>query len=130
MLGIEMSDNHATGRFARTTECNDYVIVTFNGTLNGIDFQANESFQLRDELNAVVDLSAGRPVIIDFEHEWWHVCAAIYGNFVQMHKKLNGKLLVCNLSDSAQDAFQMNQLATLFNIYTTRDEAISSLGAS
>lgn len=113
-------------KFTQISEHDDFIIVTFNGMLDAINFEANEVMVLQNELNAIVEVSDGRTVIFDFEDRWYNVCAATYGVLVHIHKKLDDRLLMCSLSDTAREVFQMNRLASLFNIFPTRDEAIAS----
>lgn len=98
-------------KLAQIDEHDDYVVVTFNGMLDTINFEANGSFTLRDELDALVELSGGRTVILDFQDQWWNVCASIYGNFPMLHKKLDGRVLFCNIPDESLDDLQVTPVS-------------------
>lgn len=121
--------NDHDSRFTLIAEHDDYIIVTFDGGLDSIMSEERGWAMFQQDLDALVDLSAGRTVILDIEDQWVNVCASIYNNFARLHEKLGDDLLFCNLPATAMDLLVMNQLARLLNIYSTLDQAIASISA-
>lgn len=114
-------------RFIQSTEHDEFIVVTFSRGLDDVVSGGIGGAAFHEELHAVADQCKGRSLILDIENNWFNVCAAVYNIFPRLHEKLGDGLLFCNLSESATEAFAMNGLARLLNIYQTREEAIASL---
>jgi hypothetical protein len=81
---------------------------------------------LAEELQSVVDRGEWVFIILDFEGKEFIPWAALEAVLVRLHKKLDGKLKMCNLPPNVIRHFEMNRLVDVFHIYSTRQEALGT----
>lgn len=131
LLGIrppEVDPTEAPPRFTTIRDVDGVIVVRFhnlNPVVLGMDnIERIES--VSDELLSVADRNP-LAVILDFEGTDFVAVAAFENVLVRLHKKLNGKLRMCNLPQSVAEKFQMIQLARLFQIHARLDDALADV---
>jgi hypothetical protein len=107
----------------RVTKVGGHAVVCFNDLERVVDPGA-ELDQLERELQALVGQAPWVSVILDFEDEVFVPYAVFEAVLVRLHKSLGEKLKLCNLPSTVTEHFEINRLATLFNMYQTRDDAL------
>lgn len=116
----------ARPRFTEVDDIDGVAVVRFHD-LNGLIFawEMDKMESLERELLSVVEQNRVA-VILDFEGEFFIPAATIDNVLVKLHKKLDARLKMCNLSELATAHFEMNRLDTLFHIYTTLESALDA----
>lgn len=85
--------------------------------------------QIGEELEALVQDHGFTMVIINFENVSY-MSSAVMGKLVAMYKMLNakgGRMLLCNISDSIYEIFEIMRFDQLFDIVDSEDEAIRDI---
>jgi demethylmenaquinone methyltransferase/2-methoxy-6-polyprenyl-1,4-benzoquinol methylase len=115
----------AKPKHIRVTEVDGHAIVTFENVEQSVSFcSAESSGQLGKELQALVDQEKWVSIILDFGNEafipqgWFELV------LVHLHKILGEKLKLCNLPSAVMEHFEINRLATVFDIYPKLEDAL------
>jgi hypothetical protein len=80
--------------------------------------------KLGDELFSVLN-QGPVTLILDFEGKEFLPVAAFEGKLVALHRKLSGRLILCNLPPLVIECFNVNRLASLFHICATLSDALA-----
>lgn len=135
LLGITGADSnpteprHGQPRFTEVWDVDGVVVVRFqdlNVTVLGMDNSRDRIEKASKELLSVADRNP-LAVILDFEGTVFVPVASFENVLVQLHKKLDGKLSMCNLPATVAEQFRINQLATLFQIHAGLDDALGAV---
>jgi len=130
LLGIMPPDADQTDiqrPFTTIWDVDGIVVVRFhdlNAAVMGCEM--DKINKLGDELSSIV---AKNPltVILDFEDREFVPWAAFENVLLQLHKKLDGKLRMCNLPPMVAEQFKVNRLDTLFEIHAGLDDALAAV---
>jgi len=111
----------------KVEEKRDVVVFAIDGKFMG----GGESLELTKTLNKWVEKGFLK-VVIDFSNLKWANSAGI-GVIVSCYltmKRLNGDLRITNLTDRVHYYFHISKLDTVFKIFDTVGEAVSSFSDS
>jgi anti-anti-sigma factor len=111
---------HGDPKYVRVSDTDRVAVVCFS------DLDRVEYDTLAEELQSIVDRRGGISIILDFEGKVFIPWAAFEAVLVRLHKKLDGKLKMCNLPSNVRQHFEMNRLVDVFHIYSTREEALAT----
>lgn len=134
LFGITTTDSnqtvrrHAQPRFTEIRDVDGIVVVRFhklNAVVLGMD-NMDRIESVSGELLSVADQNP-LAVILEFEGADFVPVASFEKALVRLHKKLNGKLGMCNLPQSVAEKFEIIQLATLFQIHADLDGAFAAV---
>lgn len=101
---------------------NDTIIVSLSGRLD-----ASSAPEAEQHLNKVIDNS--KKLIINLS-ELEYISSAGLRVLLVAAKKLrhtNGNLALCSLQDGVKEVFDISGFSSIFNIYTTEQEAQASM---
>jgi anti-anti-sigma regulatory factor len=130
LLGIMPPDADQTDirrPFTEIWDVDGIVVVRFhdlNAAVMGCDM--DKINKLGDELLSIV---AKNPlaVILDFENRDFVPVATFKSLLVRLHKRLSGKLSMCNLPGMVAEQFKVTRLDTLIEVYAGLDEALAAV---
>ena len=131
LLGITPPDANPPEiqpRFSEIRNVDGIVVVRFhnlNAVVLGMD-NMDRIESVSEELLSVADQNA-LAVILDFEGMDFVPVASFENLLVRLHKKLDGKLRMCNLPQSVAEKFELIQLATLLQIHAGLDDALAAV---
>lgn len=119
---------HAQPRFTTVRDVDGVVVVRFHD-LNAVVLGMDNTGRIERVSTELLSVADQKPlaVILDFEGtDFWPV-AAFENVLLRLHKKLDGKLRMCNLPQMVAEQFKINQLATLFQIHAGLDDALAAV---
>ena len=134
LLGITGVDSnpteprHGQARFTAVWDVDGVVVVRFHD-LNAAVLRMDNMDRIEIVSGELLSVADPNPlaVILDFEERDFVPVAAFECILVRLHKKLDDKLRMCNLPVTVAEHFEINQLATLFQVYTGLEDALDSV---
>ena len=105
----------------QTRETNDIKIVDFTGKLD-----TNTSPDAEKHLNGLIGLQA-KKVLVNLE-KLDYISSAGLRVLLSTNKQLQntgGILRICKLNDVVQEIFDISGFSSIFNVFSTEDEALS-----
>jgi len=85
--------------------------------------------QIGEQINALVAKSAKPKLLLDFA-KVEHMSSSALGMLITLHKRIRekqGLLRLCRVQPAIMEVFNITRLSEIFNISTTRDEALAGL---